>query len=57
MYSQNNNRLPALLKGKDFISGFDDNDVLKSLMGQKKKSKKEEQIDKKIEKLLETYKK
>jgi hypothetical protein len=42
--------------GKDMIN--EDSEMIKSLLGTtKKKTKKEEMIDRKIEHLLETYKK
>lgn len=56
---QHNSYLPPLMRaGKE--SQMEDSEMAKAMLGSsvvKKKSKKEEQIDKKIEYLLETYKK
>lgn len=51
--------LPPLMRaGKDLVAMQDNNELVKSLLGtQKKRSKREENIDRKIEHLLETYKK
>jgi hypothetical protein len=51
--------LPPLMRaGKDLLAMEDNNELVKSLLGtQKKRSKREENIDRKIEHLLDTYKK